>query len=124
MRFWIFLAASCLLLSACAEFRLPEFRLPTTATVVPKGGPVEIGAKTWAAYQTYLDVIGTTGHGAFAIATDGKGGSSWVCTATLCTKVNEYPARAIASCEANNPGYRCILFAVNRVPKIDFIPPQ
>ncbi|WP_303979172.1 hypothetical protein [Dongia mobilis] len=119
MRLWVFLAASCLLLTACMEFRLP-----TTATALRQGEPVRIGDNTWAAYQRYLETIGTTGQGAFATASDGKGGSSWVCMAALCTKVNEYPARAIASCEAKNPGYTCVLFAANRVPKIKFTPPQ
>ena len=68
MRLWVFLAASCLLLTACMEFRLP-----TTATALRQGEPVRIGDNTWAAYQRYLETIGTTGQGAFAIASDGKG---------------------------------------------------
>jgi hypothetical protein len=118
MRIRTFLAAASLLLSGCAEFQLPG-----TAMAVQRG-PIEIGPKTWAAYQSYLDTIGETGQGAFAIATDGGGGASWLCIASLCNKVNEYPAKAIARCEESNPGYRCLVLAINRVPQVAFTPPQ
>lgn len=115
---WLPLAA--VLLTGCVD--IDTSFLPKTSSVVIK--QVEIGPKTWAAYQQYLAAISPAGHGVFAIATDGKGGGSWICKTTSCVDDGQFAARAIQRCEAGSPGYRCIVFDVDRVPQIKFTPPS
>lgn len=85
--------------------------------------PVRIAPKTWDAYQKYLAVIGSTGHGVFAVVSDGNGGSSWVCETAICSDNGQFATKAIKRCETINPGYSCIVFAVNRDPVIPFEAP-
>ena len=115
---WLPLAA--LLLTGCVA--IDTSFLPKTSSVVVDH--VEIGPKTWEAYQRYLAAITPVGHGVFAIASDGRGGESWICQTATCRDDGQFAARAIARCKANNPRYTCVVFDIDRVPQIKFTPPS
>ena len=115
---WLPLAA--VILAGCGG--IDTSFLPKTSTVVVK--EVEIGPKTWEIYQQYLAAISPAGHGVFAIASDGQGGESWICQKTSCIDNGQFAANAIRRCEENNPGYRCVVFDIDRVPQIKFKPPS
>jgi len=96
--------------------------LPKTSGIVVNH--VDIGPKTWAAYQRYLEAISPDGHGVFAIASDGQGGASWICKTATCKDDGQFAAKAIERCKANNRGYTCVVFDIDRVPQIKFTPPS
>lgn len=115
---WLLLAA----VSLAGCIKIDTSFLPKTSAVVVQ--EVEIGPKTWAAYQQYLAAISPAGQGVFAIASDGQGGESWICKAQSCADTSQFAANAIQRCEENNPGYRCVVFDIDRVPQIKFTPPS
>ncbi|MBI2254740.1 MAG: hypothetical protein HYU58_08990 [Proteobacteria bacterium] len=124
MRLFRWLSLATPLLAApivgCADIDM-SFLPKTSSAVVTQ---MEIGPKTWAAYQQYLAAISPDRHGVFAIATDGQGGESWICNTAACVDDGQFAIKAIERCQASNPGYRCMVFDVDRVPQIAFSPPS
>jgi hypothetical protein len=120
MRSFCWLSLAAVSLAGCIN--IDTSFLPKTSAVVVK--EVEIGPKTWEAYQQYLAAISPAGHGVFAIASDGQGGESWICKTASCVDTGQFAAKAILRCEQSNPGYTCVVFDIDRVPQIKFTPPS
>jgi hypothetical protein len=69
-----------------------------------------ISRETWDYYQTYLQLIGSTSRGAFAVAEDGYYATFHYCPTTHgCYYTINYSMEAIKSCQSK--GYKCIVFA-------------
>lgn len=71
-----------------------------------------ISRGTWEYFETYLQTIGATNRGAFAVSEDGYYATYYYCaTAQGCFTNINYSNEAIKSCQSK--GYKCIVFAKN-----------
>lgn len=89
------------------------------APTVADQAKVKIHPLVWADFQAYLEKVGGTRRGAYAVRDDGRGGGGAFCPQQRCT-IGLYNAEAIANCEQGNPGHKCIIFAEDRDIQIDY----
>lgn len=77
----------------------------------PADEVLRIDRAVWSVYQTYLQKIGSTRPGAFAVTVDGYGAYWVTCPGTQCIGATTYSHDAKQDCEQDS-GMDCVVFAV------------
>lgn len=83
-------------------------------------GKLRISPAVASAFEAYKGWLGPTNRGFYAVTEDGQGGSGYGCPDYRCQAGPSYRTEAVKACEAANPGHRCIIFAENRDPVIEY----
>ncbi len=81
-------------------------------------GKLTISKAVAAGFSDYKASLTGAGSGAYAVTEDGLGGAGAGCDEANC--VSRAGAKAVADCEAANPGRKCILFARNGEPVVEY----
>jgi hypothetical protein len=85
------------------------------APAVADQAKISIHPQVWSWYQDYLDKIGGTKKGTFAVAVDGYAAGWKYCPGQRCKPGTTYRDDALQACRQNaEPGVECVIFAKDR----------
>lgn len=98
-------AASALFLGGCSVLNS-----------VGLGDSVEMTPETAAAYDNYLNQLGPTNHGYFAVSDNGTGYGFTLCGAEPCEEAAQ--KTALDGCKIGSEGQECQIFAIDRDPQM------
>lgn len=101
------LLATSLVLAACA------------GGGTPSGGTKTISSRTFGHYQTYLNDIGNSNPGAFAISEDGGSAFYFYCQDVRCASGGTYKQGALQRCRTMTK-QECYVFAYRRDILVDY----
>ncbi len=94
----------------CVVVALSLLAVNATAAVAETTTELIITAKVWGWYQEYLQLMGSSGRGAFAVTPDGKGSYAVYCEEIICVGGATYKQSALRNCR-DISGRDCIVFA-------------
>ena len=94
----------------CIVMALALLLANTTAAAADTGTEMIITAKVWGWYQEYLQLMGASGRGAFAVTPDGTGSYAVYCEDIICVGGATYKQSALRNCR-DISGQECIVFA-------------
>jgi hypothetical protein len=99
---------------------IPEPPDPDTASLTPANVTLTVSKSVWDDYQVYLQRVGRIGSGYYVVTEDGLGGASWSCSDAFCGIGFDGKAEAMKTCETNNAGKSCIVFAKDTRPQVRY----
>ncbi|MDQ7251639.1 hypothetical protein [Dongia sedimenti] len=83
-------------------------------------GKMTITQQVWDNFVAYKAWVTPVGSGAYAVTEDGAGAAAAGCQTSECMNASLAGQKAIKQCEANNPGRKCVIFARNQDPVIEY----
>jgi hypothetical protein len=110
--FWLAVIIAALAAGCTAQpgSKNPGSQSTAPETSAPTG--LVLTQETAAGLKQYQGDVGSTGHGYFAVATDGGTYGYWFCPVVNCTGARaELKSKALSLCDKNNDGRPCVILA-------------